>query len=89
MTQPLVNPQSPEEIGKRLKKLRKALGKTQAEMAELAAISKRAWSLIERGSRRIGVGAALRLCDLYGLSLDWIYRGNIAQLPLNIIKKMR
>ena len=89
MTQPLVNPQSPEEIGKRLKRLRKALGKTQAEMAELVGISKRAWGLIEKGARRINVGAALRLCDLYGLSLDWIYRGNIAQLPLNLIEKMR
>ena len=31
----------------------------------------------EQGKRRITVDEAQKLSDLYGLSLDWIYRGRV------------
>ena len=33
------------------------------------------WNNWERGERRIPVESAERLCDLYGVTLDFIYRG--------------
>ena len=91
MAQPHLNLQSHEETSKRLKKLRKAVGKTQAEMAELVGVSQTAWSLNERSEpgRRISIDSSMRLCELFGVSLDWIYRGNIANLPPKLIEKMR
>lgn len=70
MTQPHLNPQSPEEISKRIKKLREAFGKTQAEMAELVGISQGAWAFNEKDpKRRISIDTSMRLCELFGVSL--------------------
>lgn len=44
------------------------------------------WSNFEGGKRRITLDVAVKLCDRYGLTLDWIYRGDPSGLPqrLNI-----
>lgn len=41
------------------------------------------WS---KGTRRINVDDAQKLCDLYGLSLDFIYRGKLDGLSDNARK---
>ena len=55
----------------------------------LVGVSQAAWNLNESGTRRISVDSSIRLCELFGVSLDWIYRGNIAQMPLKLVEKMR
>ena len=34
------------------------------------------------GKKRIGLDSALLLCERYGVTLDWIYRGDYGSLPL-------
>ena len=77
--------QSPERIGKRLRMTRIALGYDgkQAEFAAEIAVLPTAlsqWELAYQG-RTITIGAAIRLCDRFGLDLDWIYRGDPSGLP--------
>ena len=74
----LTNPESMDSMAKRLRTLRKALGRTQGKMALAIGSGSGAamWSNYEAGYRRISTDHALNLCRKYGLTMDWIYRGN-------------
>lgn len=64
------------EIGARVRAVREGFtDSNQAEFAARHGFRDDQYGSWERGARRIPVEAAERLCDLYGLSLDWIYRG--------------
>jgi len=39
------------------------------------------YSQYETGVRALTIEAALRICDEYGISLDWLYRGDRSRLP--------
>jgi len=39
------------------------------------------YSQYETGVRALTIDAAQRICDAYGVSLDWLYRGDRARLP--------
>ena len=72
-----------EEIGARLALTRRALGFTQADMGRLmgATSNGQAWQNYEAGNRRISIDHALMLCRNCGLTLDWIYQGQLVNLP--------
>ena len=64
------------EIGARLRKVREAFSDlAQNAWAERHGFGTSQWNNWENGVRRISVDEAERLCDLYGLSLDYIYLG--------------
>ncbi|PYE80375.1 helix-turn-helix protein [Pseudoroseicyclus aestuarii] len=70
-----VNP-SYAEIGERLARLRKSQSDlTQKAWAEKHGFNGTQWNNWEKGTRRIPVDEAERLCIVYGLTLDFIYRG--------------
>ena len=52
-------------IGNRLLSIRKRLGMTQAEVAEKAELSDRAYADIERGTVNMRVETLLRICDVF------------------------
>lgn len=74
----------PAVIGERLVRARLALGLTQSELADAAGIGRNTYNQWERGKGRPGLGEALKLCDKFGLTLDWIYRGDPSGLPFRI-----
>ena len=78
-----------DAIGVRLRAVREGFepGLTQAEFAAKSGFNEDQYGSWERGSRRITVEAAERLCDIYGLTLDWIYRGRRVGLE-DIVKKV-
>lgn len=83
------NPESRPEIGKRLKLLREALDKTQAEMAHLAGLSGApAWNNYEMGFRRIGLDYAFKLKMRVGASITYIYHGDMSDLPQDLAEKI-
>lgn len=64
------------EIAERLGKIRLAFSDlNQREWALKEGFNPTQWNNWETGIRRIPVDAAERLCDRYGLTLDFIYRG--------------
>lgn len=64
------------EIAERVTRIRKAFsGLNQKEWAEKHAFSQTQYNNWEKGTRRIPVDDAEKLCALYGLTLDFIYRG--------------
>ncbi len=77
------------EIGRRLRRTREAMKLNQAMFCRLVGIQQQAWNNYERGLRRISLDQALRVCKVTGVSLDWIYRGIAAGLPVNIINGLQ
>ena len=75
-------------VGNRLQLTRIALGKTQAELARVLLISPQRWNNYERGARPIDVEFAVRLCERFGVTLDWLYRGVIAGLPYDMAQRL-
>ncbi len=74
-------PETLKSLGNRLAQTREALGITAAALCKTIGCKPNRWSQYESGQRKITLEIAERLCDEYGLSLDWIYRGNRAFLP--------
>ncbi len=68
-------------LGRRLALTREALGLTAAQLCKRIDCKPNRWSQYESGDRRITLEIADRLCDEFGLTMDWIYRGNRALLP--------
>lgn len=63
-------------IGERLAQIRQAFSEDgQKAWAERHGFSVTQYNNWERGVRRLPVESAEKLCDLYGLTLDFIYRG--------------
>ena len=76
-------------IARRLTITREALGLSAAELCRQINCKPNRWSQYEAGERKITIEIANRLCDLYAVTLDWIYRGNAAMLPAALHAKMR
>lgn len=65
-----------DDIGKRLTLVRQGFSDlSQKAWAEKHGFEPTQWNNWERGRRRIPVENAERLCELYGLTLDFLYRG--------------
>jgi DNA-binding XRE family transcriptional regulator len=64
------------EIGARLASIRQAFSDlSQKAFAEKHNFNQTQYNNWEKGTRRIPVESAERLCTVYGLTLDFIYRG--------------
>lgn len=74
----------PVEIGGRLRVARDALGLTGTEFAKRARIAQNAYSQYETGKRMLTTTAAIRLCSTYGLTMDWLFRGDPSGLPYSL-----
>lgn len=79
---------SPEIIGKRLEKLRTVVGLNQTGMAEALHIGQSAWSQYESGTRRVTLEVAGRIAVRFGVTLDWLYRGDPSGLPLKLAQSL-
>ena len=76
-------------IGARLLAIRKAFSPmTQREWAEKHGFSPTRYNNWELGGRRIPVEEAEKLCDLYGLTLDFLYRGRRDGLSESASKRL-
>ena len=67
--------------GARIALVRHALGLSQEALAAQLAIGRSAVANWEKGTREADVGRMTRLCELYGVTLDYIYRGSLVGLP--------
>lgn len=74
----------PKPVGRRLRLTREALRLTQREFSTRAGIAVNTYGQYETGTRLISPARAIELCDQYGLTLDWIYRGEAGDLPYKL-----
>lgn len=59
-----------KKIGERLRKLRKYMGLTQEEVAEILSVGRDAILRIEKGDRKIDLQELMNFSKLYNISMD-------------------
>lgn len=77
------------QIGERLRLTREALRKSQTEFAKLAGINLSAYNQYELGKKRPSPETVAHLCDTYSLTSDWVYFGEIDNLPYALAKAIQ
>jgi len=77
------------EISARLRAVRDVFEMQPKEFYEAAGITGGTFYNWETGNHRISIDGALKLRDRYGLTLDWIYCGNVDALPHKVASALR
>jgi len=78
------------DIARRLQVTRRALEyNTQAEFAAAAGIGRTNYTQAESGSRVLSLNMALQLYDAFGITLDWLYRGDRSGLRAKLRDNIR
>lgn len=77
------------EIAARLKAAREAINPNQSEFAMRAGMTQNRYNQYETGERPLTLDAALKLRDTYGLTLDYLFRGDAALVPHGLIERLR
>ncbi len=65
-----------KKIGERLRKLRKYMGLTQEQVAEILKIGRDAILRIEKGERKIDLQELMNFSKLYNISIDELTKDN-------------
>jgi DNA-binding XRE family transcriptional regulator len=73
----------------RLRATRLALNHTkQNKFAQILGVDKSSYNLMEKGKRPVTLDVGRALYEKFGISLDWLFEGNAAQLPSHLITKL-
>ena len=78
----MANPFS--DIGARVQWHRKLIGMTQVEYAEKLGVKRPNLALWETGVNRVGLDSAIKMRQLWGVSLDFVYEGIDDALPMTL-----
>lgn len=76
---------SSPSIGERLELVRAAMGKNQKAFANAAGVACSTYSQYKTGTSSPALEEAHKLCDHWGITLDWIYRGDMRGLSPDLI----
>lgn len=77
-----------KEIGLRIKNIRLNMNITKQKMAELLGISGQYIGMIERGEGTLSIDKLKVLCDITGLSADYILFGKDSNSTLRLSKTL-
>jgi transcriptional regulator with XRE-family HTH domain len=84
-----LDPRTLPALAHRMKLLRLTTGLSATDFARENGMGRPMWHNIQTGFSRIGIDAAMTLCDKYHITLDWIYRGHDAMLPHGFAKRLQ
>lgn len=73
----------------RLKAAREAINPNQSEFAVRAGMTQNRYNQYETGERPLTLDAALKLRDTYGLTLDYLFRGDATLVPHALMERLR
>ena len=77
-----------DAIAARLRATRDALQLKQAEFADAAGVKRSTYNQWEKAKGRPGLDDAIKLAEVHGLTLDWIYFGDASGLPVRLVGKI-
>ena len=77
------------QVGRRLRLVRLVLGLSAVVMSRALGVSDKAYYQWEDGSRLFDFLAAIRLKELYGVPLDWIFDSDEVRLPERFADQVR
>jgi transcriptional regulator with XRE-family HTH domain len=76
-------------IGKRLKSVRNALQLSQRDMCHEFEVAFNTWHQWEAGKRLPDIIIMSKLCDRYGASLDWVFRGKLSNVEYALALRIK
>lgn len=79
---------NPDRVGPRVTAMREALRLSKAQFADSIGLDRSALSRIERGIDGLGIAKAMTIADRYGFGLNYIYRGDLADVPSNTLSTL-
>ena len=71
----------PALVGKRLDALRAATGLEKGVFADTVGIDRSSYSKIIKGTKPLKIEMGFNVASRWGVSLDYLYRGHLGQLP--------
>lgn len=74
----------PSRVGPRITALRETLGKTKAELADSISFNRSTLTKVEKGEVGLDIAVGERIADTYGFGLDFIYRGDLDDVPFEL-----
>lgn len=77
-----------EAIAARLQRVREILAYSKKDFAERAGMTEQTYGPFENAKRELSLIAAKKLRKTYGLSLEFLYFGNIDDLPTRISREL-
>lgn len=77
-------PFDPVQVGRRLQALREYRGLNSGEFARSVQIDATSYGRIEKGLKPLKADMAFRIAERYGVSMDFLYRGRLTELPSNL-----
>lgn len=90
MTSPVQTPLTDRVfVGQRLTAIRKALGLNAAELCREVGLKPNTWSQWEKGKRIPDLHYMMRLVEIYPVTLDYVYLGQMEGLPYDFAIKLR
>jgi len=75
--------------GQRLRAVRDLASVTQEVICEVLRVDQSTWSKWERGERMPALPAMLTFCDRFGLTLDFIFRGDLRSVHPDLAQVLR
>lgn len=79
---------SAKAIGKRLQAMHAGLDVSQADVCRATGLKTNRYSQYVNGERRLTLAAAEKIVDAYPVTLDWLFRGNVAGLSVDTYRKI-
>jgi transcriptional regulator with XRE-family HTH domain len=76
------------QVARRLRSTRTALRLSQAEVCRRSNIKQSTYNQYEKAVNIINRAQAFRLCNALGITLDWIYFGDLRTLPNSLAHKL-
>lgn len=76
-------------VARRLTVFREVFQIGQKELGEAVGLSQPRYSLYETGKRLLPPEIAAAICERYPVTMDWLYRGDVDTLPMNILREIQ
>jgi len=73
---------SPARVGPRISSIRTVLSLSKSEFADSIELDRSTLTKVEKGEKGLDIAKGERIADLYGFGLDFIYRGELSDVPL-------
>jgi transcriptional regulator with XRE-family HTH domain len=79
----------PEIVGKRITALRETLAMSKAQFADSLPMDRSSLTKVEQGTMGLDIALGVQIANLYGFGLDFIYRGDLSDVPLDHLSRLR
>jgi len=83
-----LNPFDPLAIGSRVRAVRVHHGINQSDFAASVEIDATSLGRIEKGLKPLKADMAYRISERWGVSMDFLYRGRLTELPPDLANKL-